>query len=302
MSIAILALGFREPAVLASACSVYAAAGFDVYVHVDAKIDLADYKSRMGDAAAACRFLDERRSIFWAGFSMIEATLDLMRAALPGGYRNYALVSDDSFPIRSPSLLRAKLTTDHQRISARPVQDNELFAERYRKFFSFDHPVTSLHGRTIESACFDDALLARLARLDARRRAGKADLALHYGSQWCSLTKDAVELVLDIHENRVDVRESFEFSAVPDEIYFQSVLMNFLPGIKRVQSPMLVDWSRQPRPFVFQSVEDIVPRIGEDHCFVRKVSAKNADLLADLLRLVLGEATAAATAKDATAA
>jgi hypothetical protein len=284
MTIAALVLGFREPVVLAAAVPLYKKAGFDVYVHVDAKIAIADYAAAMGDAAKDCIFIEKRLSIFWAGFSMIEATLELMRQAIAGGYENYVLVSDDSFPIRTPHVLRAKISTDHQRISARAVQSSEIFADRYRNFYSFDHVVTSLHGRPIENASFDDTLIERVERLARRRRLGKADLKLHYGSQWWSLTREAVALILEIDRDRIDVRESFEFSAVPDESYVQSILMNFYPEMKRVQSPMLVDWTRQPRPYVFQSLEDVKSRVGEDHCFVRKITARHQELLLDLIR------------------
>jgi hypothetical protein len=91
-------------------------------------------------------------------------------------------------------------------------------------------------------------------------------------------------LILEIDRDRIDVRESFEFSAVPDESYVQSILMNFYPEMKRVQSPMLVDWTRQPRPYVFQSLEDVKSRVGEDHCFVRKITARHQELLLDLIR------------------
>ena len=293
MSVAILALAFREPAVLAAAMPVYKAAGCDVYVHLDAKASLADYQSAMGPMAQECTFLSERRSIYWAGFTMVQAMLDLMGAALAGGtYGNFALVSDDSFPVREPWLLKAKLTTDHERISVRRIEETEVFAQRYRRFFHFDHQATSLHGRPIESAFVADGFLSALHRLEARRQTGKADLPLYYGSQWWSLTEAAVHLLIELNETRDDLRESFEFSAVPDEMYFQSVLMSFAPHMKRVESPMLVDWSRQPKPFVFQKLDDVQARIGEDHCFVRKVSARHPDLLEHLRQAVLPQAVA----------
>lgn len=297
MSVAILALAFREPAVLAAAVPVYRAAGCDVYVHLDAKASVTDYRAAMGPVARECVFLPEPRSIYWAGFTMVRAMLDLMEAALASGsYSNFALVSDDSFPLREPWLLKAKLTTDHERISVRRIEETEVFAQRYRRFFCFDHQATSLHGRPIESAFVDDRFLSTLHRLEARRQAGKADLPLYYGSQWWSLTEAAVRLLIELDATRDDLRESFEFSAVPDEIYFQSLLMSFASGMKRVESPMLVDWTRQPKPFVFQKLDDVQQRIGEDHCFVRKVSGRFPELLEHLRRSVLPQEAEAAPA------
>jgi hypothetical protein len=303
MTVAILALAFREPAVLAAAVPVYRAAGCDIYVHLDAKVPVADYKAAMGPMSQECVFLPERRSIYWAGFTMVRAMLDLMGAALAGGsYGNFALVSDDSFPVRAPWLLNAKLTTDHERIAVRRVDENELFAQRYRNFYCFDHQATSLHGRPIESAVVDDRFLAAMHRLEERRKVGKADLPLFYGSQWWSLTEAAVRLIVELDATREDLRESFEFSAVPDEMYFQSLLMSFSPAMKRVESPMLVDWTRQPKPFVFQKFEDVQSRIGEDHCFIRKVSARHPELLEQLRQSVLPQEAVAEAPREAGAA
>src|SRR4051812_2278059 len=95
MSVAILALAFREPSVLAAAVPFYRAAGFDVFVHLDAKVSAESYADAMGPSAGECWFLTRRRSIYWAGFTMVEAMIDLMEAATSAGrYTNFTLVSD----------------------------------------------------------------------------------------------------------------------------------------------------------------------------------------------------------------
>jgi Core-2/I-Branching enzyme len=258
-----------------------------VFVHLDAKSSETEYRNTMGQIADDCRFISRRFSIAWAGFSMIQATMCLLEEALTaGGYQNIALVSDDTFPIRPVDTLRSKLLTDHQRISARRLEPNEEFMHRYTRFFFLDHRATSLLGRQIESSFIDDAFIETMHRLEKRRKLGKEYIDVYYGSQWWSLTVDCASAILHRYQDDTNLRESFEFSAVPDEMYIQSMVMTLVPNLRRVEGPTLVDWNREPKPYVFTSIAELRDNIREDHCFVRKVSAKKGTLLPELCAFV----------------
>lgn len=285
MTIAVLVLAYREPGVLSMVMPAYRKAGFDVFVHLDAKASMFDYVRAMGEHAQHCRFIDSRVPVFWGGFSMIRATMRLLETALETkGYSNLLLVSDDTLPIVPVERLRSALGARVERIAIRRLQEDELFVQRYRKFFLLDHPATSLLGRPIETAFIDDALVETFGRLQARRRAGKVDLPLYYGSQWWCLTADAARTVLSLHAEHTDLRESFEFSAVPDEMYIQTLVANYADAHGIVQGPVHVDWTRDPKPFVFSSFEQFAGSVSPDHLFVRKVSSRNRDFIEEAVR------------------
>lgn len=227
MTVAVLVMAYREPAVLSMVLPVYLKAGFDVFVHLEAKASAMDYARALGDQARHCRFIEPRTSVFWAGFSMTQATIELMEAATrTKDYSNLLLVSDDTLPIAPLERLRSALARKIERVSIRRVQEDELFFQRYREFYFLDHAATSLLGRPIETSRIDDAFLDTFGRLVERRRAGKVEIPLFYGSQWWCLTAEAARTVLSLHAERTDLRESFEFSAVPDEIYIQTLVGN----------------------------------------------------------------------------
>jgi hypothetical protein len=287
MTVAILVLGYREPSVLAAVVPVYRKAGFDIYVHLDAKVSVVDYALAMGDQAQHCRFIQPRTSIFWAGFTMTQATIQLLETALGAkDYSNLALVSDDTLPLIPMARLRAALTTKVERIAIRLLRADEVFTQRYREFFYLDHPATSLLGRPIETARIDQAFIETFGRLLARRQAGKVDLPLYYGSQWWCLTADAARRVLSLHADRADLRESFEFSAVPDEMYIQTLVANFAKANGIIQGPVYVDWTRTPKPFVFSSFEQFSNAVSPDHLFVRKVSSHNPGFIEEAIRRI----------------
>ncbi|MFC7477489.1 beta-1,6-N-acetylglucosaminyltransferase [Dankookia sp. GCM10030260] len=287
MTVAILVLGYREPSVLAAVVPVYRKAGFDIYVHLDAKASVVDYALAMGDQAQYCRFIQPRTPVFWAGFTMTQATMQLLETALGAkDYTNLALVSDDTLPIVPIARLRTALTTRVERIAIRLLQAGDVFLRRYQEFFYLDHAATSLLGRPIETACIDQAFIETFARLLARRRAGKVDLPLYYGSQWWCLTGDAARRVLSLHADRTDLRESFEFSAVPDEMYIQTLVANFAQANGIVQGPVYVDWTQTPKPFVFSRIEQFSNAVSPDHLFVRKVSSQTPDFIKEAIRRI----------------
>lgn len=292
MSVAILVLAHRAPAILSVASTIYREAEFDIFVHLDAKADLNAYRAGLGDEVAdRCAFVDNRVEIYWAGFSMIQATVALLRKARDSGpYSNFVLVSDDTFPVRPLPELRSALATDHERICISRVRPNARAFQRYERFFCLDHQATALRGRPIESSFIDDGLFDTLVRMKQRKVEGKAPIGLFYGSQWCALTGRFVEHFLHRHDQDATLRESFEFSAVPDEMYIHCVMMNSSERWKILPGPVLVDWNRRPRPYVFTDCAGIQAMLQQEHLFVRKL-APDASALADEVRarLVLGK-------------
>lgn len=285
MTVAVLVMAYKEPAVLSMVVPVYLKAGFDVFVHLDAKASVFDYARAMGDQARHCRFIQPRTSIFWAGFTMVQATLRLMEQALgANSYSNLLLVSDDTLPIAPAERLRTTLTRKAERISVRRVQQDELFFQRYREFYLLDHAATSLLGRPIETSRIDDALSETFGRLLERRKVGKVELPLYYGSQWWCLTAAAARTVLALHAERADLRESFEFSAVPDEIYIQTLVANYARDNGFIRGPVHVEWGREPKPFVFSGFAEFERDVTPDHMFVRKVSSRDRGFIEEALR------------------
>lgn len=271
MKIAILVLGYAAPRCLQAAVVVYSRAGFDVFVHVDTKVSLDDYQVAMGDGAALCRFIDDRYPIFWAGFNMIRAEMALLSEALKGGYSKFVLVSDDTFPLAGPKKLASFFDDDINRIDIRHINENDPFYPRYADFFILDHNATSLTGRQIELSCFDDGLLARVDELRGMRAVGKTKLTLYYGSQWWALTRSAAGLVRHAFGHNRHLVKSFEYSAVPDEIFVQSLIGNDVgvrPSVRR--SCVHVDWTRNPRPYVYMSEIDL-PGPSDEWVFIRKI-------------------------------
>jgi len=274
MDIAVLVLAFKEPEVLRRAVRAYDAAGFRVFVHLDAKADINRYSSALGDDLSSCTFIEARHSIFWGGFSMVEAELALISAAMATAhFDRFSLVSDDALPVIPPARLRSLVEKNHDRIALRKLSATDPFMARYRGFFFFDHPASSLHGRPIETATIDENFLEHMDAVKRLKSVGKAEIDIYYGSQWWTLTRESIDTILGALRESPRILESFRYSAVPDEIMVQSLIGNFSPLSRVRDTPMFVDWSRNPRPYVFREPSEY-SAVKPDHGWVRKFSSR----------------------------
>ena len=73
----------------------------DVFLHIDAKVKDFDFdRFRSIPKKSAVTFV-ERHSISWGDFSMVEAELSLLKAAMQGDYDYFHLLSGVDVPIKT---------------------------------------------------------------------------------------------------------------------------------------------------------------------------------------------------------
>jgi hypothetical protein len=296
VKVALLVLCYNKSKVLTWSLPIYQAAGFDMFFHLDAKQDLASYKAAANGALDNSFFVGNRVRVFWGGFSMMEAELALIRAARSrGNYDRYVLISDDTFPLLDPARLNSFFDEEVERVALRRLDEDDHFMQRYRKFYFLDHPATSLVGRPIESSDLDAAFFAKIEEIAELRKRGKKDIPIYYGSQWWALTKRAIDHILRTYEEDQHLVQSFRYSAVPDESAFQS-LIGGNPAFRAAPAAIHVEWSRNPRPFVFNDEAEFGEAIRPYHAFIRKVADEPAFLEKFQKRLLEGASAPAAPA------
>ena len=269
---AVLILAYKYPAGVAALSRYLPPEHFDIFVHVDAKVDIAPFLKSV-EASPAVSFIEQRITVFWRGWTMIEATMNLIQAAKRHRYYDsFVLLSDDSVPIVSPQVLVRTLQKFPTMIQ---LSDHQERRWRYDKFFMFDSFVTQLRPTGVREVT-DDAI-ERFERLIALRRRGKMPLDVFYeGSQWMALSNEAVGHVLKTWAADEWLRESFEFSDAPDESYLQTILGR--SGLYKPKTLMKVDWSVPVPPRIYSSIAELETIEGREELFARKVDLKPADL------------------------
>jgi len=275
MKLACLVLAYRGARVLAATAPVYHAAGWDIFVHLDAKGDQARYCAELGASAALCRFIEPRELVFWGGYSMLRAQFRLIETAFAAGdYDKFLLISDDTLPLFPPAHLNEVLGAEGDFVSAMPEARGSRNTLFYHKFYYYDHQATTMKGqRTEHGTQIDEPFEAAIAEIAALRRRGKKDIQLAYGSQFWALGRESLQLILDTVASDEHLVKSFQYARLPDELMFQSILLRdkHKGGIHK--GPVMADFhSQDGGPRILHSIEGLPFDLESYQVFARKVS------------------------------
>ena len=246
-------------------------------VHVDAKLPLDVIRSQAGDGFD---YLTKRFDIRWAGFNMVEATVAAIRRALEDpDLSRFVLLSDDALPIKPAQRIVQYLSRPGLLfLNAQELTPSSHNYARICEVFIPDSRIGRLRGpaRLVDRYIDEESL----AQLEAARHAfelkkNPPPFRSFKGSQWLALSPDECRAVLDVFDNDAEFTTWFRFSAVPDESYIHTILLNREPTAKLRRAPVMhVDWSRQPKPYTYRTATDIEALDNVALPFARKFTAE----------------------------
>ena len=104
MTVAYLVAAHDNPAHLQRLIGALSSPSSKCFVHIDRKSDIEKFH---GLRAHDVHITADRRSVYWADFSPIEATLVLLRAAMadPRRFDRFVLLSGADYPLRSAAAI-----------------------------------------------------------------------------------------------------------------------------------------------------------------------------------------------------
>jgi hypothetical protein len=263
------------------------------FVHLDAKANLDDFKS-----SDALFLKDNRVSVNWCGFTMVDATLRLMREALSSDFcpNRFILLSGSDYPIKPMADFKDALSSDTQWIQI----DRELnefgrthFDRCANRMYLGDHKL--LHDRA--RLAFVPQAVRNVERV--LRRGFPQKLRLFYGPSWWALTREAVQHVISAAESNPQLVGWFRKTRSPDEMFFQTLLKSsaFAQAIRfdaTRQNESSFGWKQQCLHHVdWENPNPISPRVmlAEDFdslatsgaFFARKFSSTRSEEALDMI-------------------
>jgi hypothetical protein len=286
MKVALLVLGSSCPEVFREMVALFAShSDFNIYLHLDSRVDGDVYLRSCAEFLERVVLVSPSLPIYWGGFRMVVATELLANRALQDDANQiFCLLSDDSLPLYPPSILRDRLSDQPARIDLSLTSRNPTHLQRYTDYYCFDSDATTPRSLPAESRLICPEFSSAVMRLESLRRTGKYPFpAIWSGSQWWCFDRSTLESILDPLSSNTWIRESFEFSAVPDELVFHTLYANSNRfAIRSLTGPMHTDFTRDPAPYVYTSIEQSFP-IREDKLFIRKISDGSASLIMNQL-------------------
>ena len=251
----------------------------DIYIHWDAK---SGSIPQLNTEHSRLFMLTERVKVNWAGYSMVKAEYLLFKKAFANGpYAYYHLLSGADLPIKSQDYIHAECDRldGTEFVGFSPATQTEIdFRVQHRFLFPEDFRTKNILKRGLRF------LFLKYQDVTHTRR---TDLTVKKGAQWCSLTHNFVEYLLEQEEF---VKQLFTHTFCPDEMFIQTVIINsrFADRIKKADSEYecnmrFIKWEQGK--LIPINEEDFPKMQNSNRWFARKFSGSNKSLLSLVVKL-----------------
>ena len=260
----------------------------DFFIHVDAKADFDEERFSAVTERSRVTFVPRRR-ISWGHFAIAEAELELLRAAAPGRYDYYHLLSGVDVPVKPRAYIEEYFTrapgTNYVNFLAPEISRADL----YRVMFYYPMQRYNIRKPAVRRALRNFSAAVQLGFGVDRTRRLPDGFAFQKGAQWFSITHALAAYLL---EKESEIRGIFSDTYCPDEMFVQTEIINspFRDTLPEnafcndyASCLRYVDWKRG-NPYTFTDA-DLAELLStpETALFARKFDYRSAPAVVDAL-------------------
>jgi hypothetical protein len=239
---AYLLLAHHQPALLARLVDRLLDRDAHAFLHIDRSAPLAPFRraiAALGNpwVGTNLHLVRRRHRVFWFGYSTVEATVTLIsEAARFTGFSHYTLLSGVDYPIKSRDEIRRHLGgTDTDFIAYWRLADRPSWLPKIEHYWLTDYvSIRDLRKPSPRdvwridraAAYYFWSAFSKYRKRFPRRRFPFRDLVPYGGSQWWTLTGRSIRYILDFLGSRPDFVRFYRYTQCPDEMVFQTILLN----------------------------------------------------------------------------
>lgn len=246
---------------------------WDVYVHIDSKsqINVSEINQRV--------YVIKKYAIKWGSINHLYAILDLLSMAMSKSYKDtyFHIITGQDFFVTPPGKFNEKLVDGKIYLD---IKQSAKWYDGGKDIWRYRTLAPYIDLRKVFNRKFNRLymIVQRLFNLCKRL----PNYPIYGGLVYCSLPYYAVEYVLN-SEIAKDMLRELKYSAVGEEIFFQTVLMNS-PYRENIifNNLRYSDWSVKNSPKLLTE-EDFDKIIESGDLFCRKVGRKESSQLINLL-------------------
>lgn len=263
---------------------------FEFYIHIDKK-SKADL-SRLYTIKNKSINIYRKYVVNWGGISIMKVELFLVKKALENdSIKYFHLISEQDFPIK-PLHYFYDLARENKNYLAfeklpRKVWDGNGGLDRILYYHFNDIFNARKYGR----GKLLNLLIHLQKTLKIKRSYGEHLPQLYGGSMWWSLTREVLLYVIHESENNTFLINRLNYTLIPDEIYFQTILVNS-PYLNDIINDNLryIDWTYRggSRP-AFLDMSDYNKLITSNKIFARKFNENSQVLINKLYEIIKNE-------------
>lgn len=252
----------------------------DIFLHVDKKAKGFDRQETMNICSKSNLTILRRKSLAWGGNSITKCEINLLKAALPGKYDYYHLISGDDIPLLPLKEIHSFFDEHKEKefvslnLNA-TYKPNSGIYNRIRYYSWFQNYVGRCETGWKHILWEIQLILKNIQKKCGVDRCKKMSFQLGKGSQWFSITDNFAEYVVSYYE--INLKRKFSFSYGTDEMLVQTALINsprFLARQYKMGNMRLIDWERSVdgcSPHTF-TAEDYDFMMQSGKLWARKVS------------------------------
>lgn len=262
---------------------------FYFYIHVDKKSNISKDRIDKLKENKNVKFVESVYKVNWGGKKFIEVLLFLAKEALKDKNIKYIHTSSESdFPLKSPKYIKDFFVENNgkQFMDIYSLPDDRWpngGLDRFNKYHFYDQ----FNAKTKVGFKLIMFLLKIQDVLGINRKGVKKFPPLYGGSTWLSLSYSGMEYAVNYAEKNPKFMKSLEWTFAPEEIYFQTVLMQS-PYRENVVNEHLfyIDWEfRNGNSPAHLDVSDLEKLKVSEKLFVRKIQVPiSDDLKAELIK------------------
>lgn len=259
MKYAVCILAHKEPELLSRLVKKTVSDNTKIYIHLDKKSDINDFL-HIKDA----KFIDSRVKVYWGGRSVVRAMYNLICEVVKDNECDYLLfISGQDYPLVLPSEYDNIIDKSKNYIEYSALPRNDWFRgglERIHYYYFFENKKKPIAK-----------ILVKIQRKIGIRR--KPGMKVYAGSQWININ---IETAKTIVSNWEKYYRYFKYTGIPDEIFFQTLVMNSEHAENVVNNNLryIIFKDNNPNPIILND-EHYNSIINSNALFFRK-TAENA--------------------------
>lgn len=199
-----------------------------IYVHVDKKTDFATFGSEVKNRRNV-HFLDDRITVNWMGFSIVDATLRLLRRATADGFHYCTLLSGADYPIKSNAFLQSFFgTADKEYIAFWRLSNRPTWLHKVQYFYFIDKIPIRGFAQNSEKSFWRRYFWGRFFKYQKYmpKRRVPGSLVPYGGPDWWTLSFDCVTWILGHIDTHPEIVRFYRRTASPGEMFFQTLILN----------------------------------------------------------------------------
>jgi hypothetical protein len=243
MKIAYLILAHNHPLHLTRLISALETEHADIFLHIDKKSQdmiCPPVKNNI-------MLIKNTVPVNWGGFSIVQATLHLLKEATAfGEYDYFILLSGADYPLKS----NADILRFLQHYNGKEFINLYKMPEANKTFDRIENfhvePVSdfasSSLSRGINKGVRRINKLLRSPLLKRRYPQQYAHFTLYAGSQWWALSKPCVDYLLQFLTHNPEYTKFYKHTRIPDEMFFHTIIGNSPFKQNVVGAIMYADW------------------------------------------------------------